>query len=75
MTHVSYVQLALFALAFGGLQVWWISSTLRGRRLARPMNEQEFKRSLERIWANDQQRRYAAQDWPSPGTEPGSSAR
>jgi hypothetical protein len=51
------VQLGLFALAFGGLQVWWISSTLRGRRLARPMHEQEFKRSLERIWARDQQRR------------------
>jgi hypothetical protein len=49
-----YVQLGLFALVFGGLQVWWISSTLRGRRLARPMNEQEFKRSLERIWARDQ---------------------
>ena len=50
-----YMQLGLFALAFGGLQIWWISSTLRGRRLARPMNEQEFKRSLERIWARDQQ--------------------
>jgi hypothetical protein len=49
-----YLQLGLFALAFGGLQIWWISSTLRGRRLARPMNEQEFKRSLERIWARDQ---------------------
>jgi hypothetical protein len=49
-----YLQLGLFALVFGGLQVWWISSTLRGRRLARPMNEQEFKRSLERIWARDQ---------------------
>jgi hypothetical protein len=51
-----YVQLGLFALVFGGLQVWWISSTLRGRRLARPMNEQEFKRSLERIWAREEQR-------------------
>jgi hypothetical protein len=26
---------------------------LRGRRRARPMNEQEFKRSLERIWARE----------------------
>jgi len=51
----AYVQLGLFALAFGGLQIWWIGSTLRGRRLARPMNEQEFRRSLERIWARDQQ--------------------
>ena len=50
------VQLGLFALAFGGLQIWWISSTLRGRRRARPMNEQEFKRSLERIWAREKQR-------------------
>jgi hypothetical protein len=46
-----YLQLGLFALAFGGLQIWWISSTLRRRDLARPMNEGEFRRSLERIWA------------------------
>jgi len=26
-----YLQLGLVALAFGGLQVWWISSTLRKR--------------------------------------------
>jgi len=52
-----YVQLGLFALAFGGLQIWWISSTLRGRRLARPMNEQEFRKSLEKIWRRDQQTR------------------
>ena len=52
-----YVQLGLFALVFGGLQIWWISSTLRGRRLARPMTEQEFRRSLERIWSGGQKRR------------------
>jgi hypothetical protein len=52
-----YVQLGLFALAFGGLQIWWISSTLRGRRLARPMQEQEFRKRLERIWARDQRGR------------------
>ena len=46
-----YLQLGLFALAFGGLQVWWISSTLRKRDLARPLSEGEFRRSLERIWA------------------------
>ena len=46
-----YVQLGLFALAFGGLQVWWISSTIRKRELARPMSEGEFRRSLERILA------------------------
>ena len=31
MEHLNsgYLQLGLFALAFGGFQVWWISSTLR----------------------------------------------
>jgi hypothetical protein len=46
-----YLQLGLVALALAGLQIWWISSTLRKRELARPMNEGEFRRSLERIWA------------------------
>ena len=43
--------LRLFALVFGGLQVWWIGSTLRRRELARPLNERAFRKSLERIWA------------------------
>ena len=47
----TYLQLGLFALAFGGLQVWWISTTLRKRDLARPMSEGEFRKTLERIWA------------------------
>ncbi|NBW64026.1 MAG: hypothetical protein EBR33_13195 [Synechococcaceae bacterium WB4_1_0192] len=51
------VQLGLLALVFGGLQIWWIGSTLRGRRLARPMTEQEFRRSLERIWSGERKRR------------------
>ena len=46
-----WIQLGLLALAFGGLQIWWISSLLRRRELARPMNEQEFRQSLERIWS------------------------
>lgn len=46
-----YLQLDLLALAFGGLQVWWIGSTLRRRDLARPLSEGEFRKSLERIWA------------------------
>jgi hypothetical protein len=31
MDHLNwgYLQLGLFALVFGGLQVWWISSTVR----------------------------------------------
>jgi hypothetical protein len=53
MDHLNwgYLQLGLFALAFGGLQIWWISRTLRKRELARPLSEGEFRRSLERNWA------------------------
>lgn len=53
MEHLSggYVQLGLIAVVFGGLQVWWIGSTLRKRDLARPMSEGEFRKTLERIWA------------------------
>jgi hypothetical protein len=50
-----YIQLALLAFAFGGLQVWWIGGTLRRRALARPLNEGEFRRTLERIWARTDQ--------------------
>ena len=46
-----YLQLGLVALVFGGLQVWWISTTLRKRDLARPLSEGEFRKTLERIWA------------------------
>jgi len=51
MDHLNsgYFQLGLFAIALGGFQVWWISSTLRKRDLARPLSEKEFRRSLERI--------------------------
>ena len=49
-----YIQLGLVALAFGGLQVWWISSTLRKRELAKPLSEGAFRKSLERIWAKEQ---------------------
>ena len=52
-----YLQLGLFALAFGGLQVWWIGSTLRKRNLARPLSEREFRRSLKLIWEKEQQAR------------------
>ena len=53
MEHLNwgYVQLGLLALAFGGLQIWWIGSVLLGRRRARPMGANEFRKSLERIWA------------------------
>ncbi len=46
-----YLQLGLVALFFGGLQVWWIGSTLQKRNLARPLSEGEFRKTLERIWA------------------------
>jgi hypothetical protein len=53
MEHLNwgYLQLGLVALVFGGLQVWWISSTLRRRDLASPLSAKDFRQSLERIWA------------------------
>ena len=49
-----YIQLGLLALAFGGIQAWWISRIYRQRNLARPLSEGEFRRALERIWAKGQ---------------------
>jgi hypothetical protein len=49
-----YIQLGLVALGFGGLQVWWISSTLRKRELAKPLSEAAFRKTLEKIWAKGQ---------------------
>ena len=53
MEHLNagYLQLGLFALVFGGLQVWWIGSVFRRRDLVRPLSEDQFRKSLERIWA------------------------
>jgi hypothetical protein len=53
--HWGYLQLGLVALAFGGLQVWWISSVFRRRDLARPLSDGEFRKSLERIWTKRSQ--------------------
>lgn len=55
MDHLNwgYLELGLVALAFAGLQIWWISSVFMRRDLARPISEGEFRRSLERIWAQD----------------------
>lgn len=52
MEHLNwgYLQLGLIALAFGGLQVWWITSTLRRRDFARPLRAKDFRQSLERSW-------------------------
>ena len=52
--NAGYWQLGLFALAFGGLQIWWISSTLHRSRLPRAMTQREFRRSLERIWSKEE---------------------
>jgi hypothetical protein len=59
MEHLNwgYLQLGLVALAFGGLQVWWIGSIFRKRDPARPLSEGEFRKSLERIWAKSAQQR------------------
>jgi len=45
-----YIQLGLVALVFGGLQVWWIGSVLRGRDPAPQVKVSEFRKTLERIW-------------------------
>ncbi len=52
-----YVQLGLVALAFGGLQVWWISSVFRRRDLGKPMGSKAFRNSLEKIWKKRQEMR------------------
>ena len=51
------IQLGLVALAFGGLQVWWISSVFSKRELAKPLSESAFRKTLERIWSKEQFRR------------------
>lgn len=52
MVHLNsgYLQLGMFALAFGSLQVWWIGSVFKKQRAPRPMGEGEFRKTLERIW-------------------------
>ena len=52
MEHLNwgYLQLGLFALAFGGLQIWWIGSVFKMQRAPRPMSEGEFRRTLEGMW-------------------------
>jgi hypothetical protein len=54
MDHLNwgYLQLGLFALGFGALQLWWIGSILRRRNLARPLSPGDFRKTLERIWAS-----------------------
>ena len=51
-----YLQLGLVALAFGGLQVWWIGRVLWKRKLARPLNEDEFRKTLDKIWKKEQRK-------------------
>lgn len=56
MEHLDWggIQLGLVALAFGGLQVWWIGSLLRTRGLARPLGERAFRNAPEKVWAKNQ---------------------
>ncbi len=60
MEHLNwgYIQLGLVAVAFGGLQVWWISSVFRRRDLVRPLSEGQFRKTLERIWAKTKRQGY-----------------
>ena len=51
LMNPAWWSLLLLALLFGALQIWWIGGLLRQRSLARPMREDAFRRSLERIWA------------------------
>jgi len=53
MEHMNwgYVQLGLVALVFGGLQIWWISNVIWKRELAKPLSEDAFRKTLERIWS------------------------
>jgi len=55
MEHLNtgYLQLGLVALAFGGLQVWWISRVFWRRHLARPLSEGVFRKTLEQIWTKE----------------------
>lgn len=55
MHHLNWgnIQLGLIAQAFGGLQVWWITSVFLRRERARPLSEGEFRKTLERIWASE----------------------
>ena len=54
MEHLNwgYIQLGLVAVVFGGLQVWWISSVVRRRDLARPQSDGEDRREYWGIGAS-----------------------
>ena len=56
MDHLNwgYLQLALVAIAFGGLQIRWIVSVYWKRKLARPLRKGAFRKALERIWTKGQ---------------------
>jgi len=54
--NCGYTQLGLVALAFFGLQAWWISSMFRKRHLARPLSAAEFRNTLERIWTQERRK-------------------
>ena len=45
--------MGMVALVFCGLQVWWIGSVFWKQKLARPLNEGEFRKATERIWTRE----------------------
>lgn len=49
-----FLQPELFALVFGGYQIWWIASTIRRQNQSRPLSEGEFPKILGRIWVMEQ---------------------
>jgi hypothetical protein len=53
----AFLQLTLVGSAFAALQVWWIGRILRRRDLAKPLDAENFRKCLERIWKKEQQRR------------------
>lgn len=48
-----YIQLGVVAIAFAGLQLWWIGCVFRKRERSSPHTNKVFRRSLEAIWENE----------------------
>ena len=57
--NLGTIQLGLVALAFGGLQVWWISSVFWRRDLARPKSGGKFADHWSGISRQDRLKTYS----------------
>ncbi len=53
---LTLVPWAVFAIA-AGLKFWRITSAFRRRTLSKASSTDQFRQTLERIWAQDAQRR------------------